>query len=347
MSRALAHAPALDRISGTQKAAILCMMLGPEVAARITQQLSTEEAEAITFEIARMERVSADVAEAVLIEWVETLRAANTLTDGGGVEFARQILERAFGPQKAAAILKRIQSQLGESGSLHRLRNADPQQLGNRLRGEHPQTIALILAHLDPAQVASVMKEIDPAIGSEVMLRIARMEKVSPEMLSLIERSLGAEADLNISQGMSASGGPAAVAAILNVVSSTLEKELMDGIAAQDAALCEEIKNLMFVFEDLITVDDRGMQRLLREVDSKELALAMKAASEELKAKILGAMSQRAVAALQEEIDFLGPVRLRDVEAAQASIVAQVRALEEAGEIVITGGGGGGDDVLL
>ncbi|HET8654008.1 MAG TPA: flagellar motor switch protein FliG [Longimicrobiaceae bacterium] len=330
------------RITGRQKVAILCMAVGPEIAAQITKGLSEDDAELISFEIARMEHVSGPVADAVLLEWLEIYRAAESLTEGG-VEVAREILEKAFGPSHASQILKRIQAQLADTAGLHRLRNADPQQLGNMLRGEHPQTIALILAHLQPNHTANVLKHIDMALGSEVIYRMARMEKVSPEMLQLIERSIGAETDLAM-EGMSASGGPAAVAEVLNQLTPTMEKELLDGVRVKDSELCDEIKNLMFVFEDIIKLDDRAIQRLLREIDSKELALSLKAASESLKGRILGAMSARAVASLQEEMDFLGPVRVRDVEAAQASIVTKVRELEEAGEIVMSGGK---DDLVI
>jgi len=221
---------------------------------------------------------------------------------------------------------------------------ADPQQLSNTLRGEHPQTIALILAHLDPAQVAAILRELEPALGGEVMFRIARMEKVAPEMISLVERAIGSEADLAFSQGLSSVGGPAAVAAILNLVSSSLEKEVLDLVTEKDPLLSDQIKNLMFVFEDLSALDDKSLQRLLREVDVKQLSLALKAASPELRTKIMGTMSQRAVAGLKEEMEFLGPVKMRDVEAAQSDIVSKVRALEETGEIVISSGS---DDVLI
>ncbi len=189
-----------------------------------------------------------------------------------------------------------------------------------------------------------MLKELAPSLGSEVVLRMARMEKVSPEMLQLIERSLGSETDLTSTQGMTTSGGPQAVAAVLNLISPSLEKELLDGVAAQDPDLCVEIKNLMFVFEDLIRLEDRSLQRVMREVESKVLALALKVASDELKEKILGGMSQRAVTSLKEEMEYMGPVKLRDVESAQASIVSQVRELEEAGEVIISGGG---DDVVI
>lgn len=330
-------------LSGRQKVAVLCMALGPEFAAKIAKQLNPEEMEAISFEIARLENVTGQMADAVLKEWHETIRAADFLAEGG-VDYAREILERAFGKDKAEDMLQRIETQLADTAGLHRLRKADPQQLGNMLRNEHPQTIALILAHLEPAHTAAVLKEIESSTGVEVIYRMARMEKISPEMLQLIERSLANETDLQVTQGMSTSGGPKAVAAVLNLVVPSLEKDLLERLAQRDPELCEQVKNQMFMFEDIIGLDDRSVQRLLREVDTKELALALKAASEELRKRIMGAMSNRAVEALREEMDFMGPVRVRDVETAQTRIVAQVRLLEEAGEIVITAGG---DDVLL
>jgi flagellar motor switch protein FliG len=279
----------------------------------------------------------------VLAEWLELTIGVDSMSTGG-VEFAKDVLEAAFGPVKAQQILKRIQGQLADSDRFGRLRRADPQQLGNTLRGEHPQTIALVLAHLDPGHVAAILRELDPALGGDVMFRIAKMEKVSPEMISLVERAIGSEADLAFSQGMSSVGGPAAVAAVLNLVSSSLEKEVLDLVAEKDPHLSDQIKNLMFVFEDLSSLDDKSLQRLLREVDVKQLALALKAASPELKTKIMQTMSQRAVAGLKEEIEFLGPVKMRDVEAAQTDIVSKVRALEETGEIVLSAGT---DDVIV
>ncbi len=237
-----------------------------------------------------------------------------------------------------------MQSQLTENLGLHRLRGADPQQLAHMLRGEHPQTVALVLAHIDTEKTAAILKEIEPALGSEVVWRMAKMEKGSPEMLQLIERSLGSEMDLASSQGTSLSGGPAAVAAVLNLLNASLEKTIMDGVTERDPILSEAIKNLMFVFEDIQSLDDRSLQRLLREMDTKELALALKAASGELRTRMTGVMSQRAAEALNEEMEMLGPVRMRDVEAAQSNIVAAIRRLEEAGEIVI---GGGSDDMVV
>jgi flagellar motor switch protein FliG len=333
----------LDALTGRQKVAVLCLALGSDVAAQITQRLPADEVDAISFEIARMESISPSVVDLVLDEWLTRITVADSLASGG-MEAAREILEKAFGQRKAQQVLERIQGQLHNTVGLQRFRNADPQQLGNMLRGEHPQTIALILAHLDPQQTAAILKELESELGSEAVYRMAKMEKVQPEMLLLIERTLSADADLAISPGMNTAGGPAAVASVLNYVTSSLEKVLLDNVSARDQALCDQIKNLMFVFEDIGTLDNRGLQRLLRDVDSKALATALKAASTDLRTKITGAMSQRAVAALNDEIEMMGPVRMRDVESAQTSIVALVRTLEESGEIVLSGGD---DDLVL
>lgn len=333
----------LEDLTGRQKVAVLLVALGSEAAAQISQALTPEELEAISLEIARIDHVPVSLAQAVLDEWRQTEEAAYSLAQGG-VEYARQILEQALGPQRAAQVLKRIENELKETGGFRNLRNADPQQLASVLRNEHPQAIALILAHLDAPLVADVLKQLDPAVGSDVLYRMARMEKVLPEVLQIVERSLGSDAALSLTKDMTAVGGLSAVAAVLNHITGSLEKELLDGLDRQDHDLCEEVKGLMFVFEDIVRLDDRSLQRVLREVASKELALALKVASEELRDRIKSMMSQRAVNALIEEMEFLGPVRVRDVEAAQASIVKTVRALEEAGEIVI---GGGVDDYVV
>ena len=335
--------PAARPMTGRQKLAIVFMAVGTEVMAKLSADLTPEEVEQISLEIAQTERVPADVTEQVLAEWLEATLGVASLTLGG-MEFAREVLERAYGRTKADQMLKRIQNQLTDTVGMPRLRKLDPQQLATTLRGEHPQTAALVLSHLEPSHTASILRELPSAFGGEVMYRMAKMEKVAPEMLQLVERALSSDADLTFTTGMAAAGGPAAVASVLNLVSGALEKELVEGFAERDAALAEQIKNLMFVFEDLVALDDKSLQRLLREVDAKQLALALKAASEELKAKILGSMSQRAVAALKEEMEFMGPVKMRDVETAQTTIVAQVRKLEETGEIVLSAGG---DDVLV
>ncbi len=325
-------------LTGVQKTAILCMALGTDDAVKLTQLLTPEEAEEISFHIAQIEHVNSATVEAICNEWMDIALAVDSVATGG-IEYAKELLEKAFGPTKAKATLKRIQSQLADSAGLHRLRNADPQQLATTLRGEHPQTIALILAHLDPQQTAMMIKDLDPALGSDVMYRIGCMEKVAPDMMQLIEKALSSETDLSFTRGLRAAGGPDAVAEVLNHVSGSLEKDLLDRIQERDPQLCEQIKNLMFVFEDIGDLDDRSLQRVLREVEIRVLALALKNTQEDFKIRIMGGMSQRAVAALKDEISMLGAVRLRDVETAQAQIVAQVRALEAADEIALRTGG--------
>jgi len=327
----------IQELTGTQKAAIVLMAMGREAAAEITQKMSQDELETIGFEIARLEQVPIEVARAVVEEWEQMGKAAVSIAQGG-VEYARVVLEEAVGAQKAAAILKRIESQLRDSIGFQNLRNADPRQVSTLLRNEHPQTIALLLAHLDPAQSAAVLRELPPTLGGDVLYRLASIEKVLPEVMQVLERSYGSESKLALSSDMSVAGGPASVAEVLNHITGTLEKELLDTLAQRDQDLCEKIKDLMFVFEDILRLDDRALQRILREIQAKELALALKAASDALRERVLGSLSTRAADALKEEMEFLGPVRLRDVEAAQGNVVKVVRMLEEAGEIVTDAG---------
>jgi flagellar motor switch protein FliG len=342
MAPAVQLVPHLEDLTGRQKVAIVLMALGETEAAKVTANLDPDEVEAISLEIAKLDRVDPALVQQVLDEWQHTERAAASVAEGG-VSFARRILEKAFGPTKAATVLKRIESQLHDHISLRNLRTADPQQIAALIRTEHPQLNALVLAFLDPGQTAGVLRDFEAHVGADVLLRMARMDKVMPDVLSLVEGSFGAESDLSVGGDGSAAGGPSAVAEVLNLVSQTMEKELMDGLSLSDPELSEEIKNLMFVFEDLCKLDDRGVLRVLRDVETRELALALKAASEELKDKILTNLSSRARDALLEEIEFLGPVRVSDVEAAQANIVSLVRTLEEAGEIVV----GATDDQLI
>lgn len=332
-----------DRLTGRQKAAIVCMAMGSEAASKLTATLHPEEAEIVALEMAQLDNVPPTTIDSVLAEWLETTLGVDSISTGG-IDFATDVLERAFGPIKAQQILMRIHEQLAGTDRFGRLRGTDPQQLSSALRGEHPQTIALILAHLDPSHVAAIIRELDPTLGGDVMFRIATMTKVSPEMISLVERVIGTAADLTLAARMSTIGGPGTVAAVLNLVSASLEKQVLDRVAERDPHLSDQIRNLMFVFEDLSALDDKSLQRLLREVDIKQLALALKAVSPDLKAKIMGTMSQRAVTGLKEEMEFLGPVKMRDVEAAQTDIISKVRALEEAGEIVLSSGA---DDVIV
>jgi flagellar motor switch protein FliG len=332
-----------EQLNGPQKAAVLCMSLGTEGAAKVMQLLTPEEVEAVSKEIASLPRAATDVVESVLTEYREVARAIESVAQGG-ITAAGQILETSFGAQKARTILERIKEQMTDTG-LRRLKKAAPEVLLSVLRGEHPQTLALIMAHLEVRQAASVIEVMEPELASEVLYRVARMEKVSPEMVALIEAGLSSKADLNLSQEMTLSGGPEAVAKVLTLATASVEKVVIEAISQRNHELATQITNLMFAFEDLKTLDGKSMQRILRDVDSKELALALKVASDELKTHILGNMSERAAAALTEEMEFLGPVRLKDVEAAQTRIISAVRSLEEAGEIMMSGRGGD-DDIV-
>jgi len=320
-------------VSGAQKCAVLCMALGAEASARVLQQLSPHEMEQVSKEIAGTSVVKSEIVDSVLQEYTEVGRAVQSVAQGG-VDYAREILEHALGPQKARSLLDRIQEQMIETG-LTRLKKAAPDVLNGVLRGEHPQTIALVLAHLEARLAAGVLEVMGGELAGEVLYRMAKMEKVSPEMLQLVETGLGGRSDLTLSQEMTASGGPAAVARVLNHTEGSTEKALLEAIAVRNSGVAEEIRNLMFVFEDLKLLDARSMQRLLRDLETKLLAVALKATSEELKEKIFKNMSERGAAALKEEIEILGPVRVKDVEAAHGNIVKTARALQDQGEIVV------------
>ena len=341
----MAQAAALrtENLSGAQKGAVLFMTLGTEVSARVMQSLSQEEQESISRAIAETPSVGTAAVTKVLTEFGDVARAVESIAQGG-VEYARGVLEQAVGPGRAKEILDRIHDhrvQLGLKG----LKKAPPELLMTVLRGEHPQTIALILAHLDVRQSAGIVESMDADLSADVLYRVARMEKVAPEMLEMIETGLASKADLSLSHEMTLSGGPQAVANVLNFTTGTFEKSLIASINARNEELAGQIRDYMFVFEDLRLLDGRSMQRVLRDVDGKELAIALKAASDDLKDHILSNMSERAGAALTEELEFMGPVRVKDVESAQSKIIQAVRALEEAGEVIVAGRGGG-DDVI-
>ena len=342
-STALVRRTTLADLTGRQKAAILLMQVGGDAQAAIMEGIAPDEVEAISFEIAKMDRIDPELVEVVIEEWQHTEEAAFSLASGG-VDVAYRVLVKAFGEQRAGQVLKRIEAQLHDHISLTHLRSADTQQLKSMIRNEYPQTTALILAFLDPDQTAGILRSLDVEDGSDLMYRVARMENVQPDVLRIIEDSLTTDADLAVSGDGSRAGGPAAVAEVLNLLSATIEKELLDGVTERDADLSDQIKDLMFVFEDILKLDAKGITRLLRDVDSRELSVALKLASEELKDMVFDSMSSRARDALTEEMEFLGPVRVSDVELAQAAIVRIARLLEEAGEIVI---GGGDDDVLV
>jgi len=333
----------LQDLSGAKKVAVLLMALGEEQSAEIARSLSPEEMENVSFEIARLDQVDSGLVEAVLREWQEMGQAARFVAEGG-TEYARRLLVRAVGEPRANQVLARIESQLSETLTLAPLKKADAQQVAALIRNEHPQTVALIVAHLPPRQAGDVLRELSPELGGRILLRMARMEKVLPDVLQVVERILGSGTQLSFAESSMVSGGPAAVAGVLNQLVGGMDRELLERMAQEDPEFVKNIKELMFVFEDILRLDDQVVAKILREVETRDLSLALKVASDPLKEKILGVMTGRAREALMEEMEFLGAVRMKEVEEAQGRVVSAVRALEEAGEIEI---GGGDDDVMV
>ena len=330
-------------ITGRQKAAILMVTLGPELSANIYKHLREEEIEDLTLEIANIRRVEPEAKEAVLSEFKEIALAQEYITSGG-IEYARELLDKAFGTAKAEEIIRRLTASL-QVRPFDFARRADPSQLFNFIQSEHPQTISLIMAYLQPEQAATILSALSPERQAEVARRLATMDRTNPEVLGEVESVLEKRLANFINQDSTSAGGIQATVEVLNRVDRTTEKTIMESLEDTDPELAETIKKRMFVFEDIVIIDDRSIQRVIREVDSKDWALSLKASNEAVKERVFKNMSQRAATMLKEEISYLGPVRLRDVEEAQQRIVGIIRKLEDAGEIVV--GRGGEDEIVL
>jgi flagellar motor switch protein FliG len=328
---------AKKELRGRDKAAILLVSLGPEVAGLIYKQLDEGTIELLTLEIANLRKITPDVKLQVLKEAQELLMAKEFLSQGG-VDYARSLLEQALGSERAQEILRRITASL-QVRPFDFMRHTDAQQVLSFIQGEHPQTIALILSYLVPEQAAAIMGGLPANIQWDVTRRIATMDRITPEVLREVERVLERKLSSVLGQDFTIAGGIEAVVDIINRVDRGTERNIMEMLEEKDPDLAEEIKRRLFVFEDVIGLDDRSLQRVLREVDIKDLSLALKGATEELRQKFFKNMSKRASEMLLEDMQFMGPVRVRDVEEAQQKIVNVIRALEDAGEIVIARGG--------
>ena len=328
----------VENLTGRKKAAILIISIGIEAASQIFKNLKDKDVEKLSIEVANMKDIPATVMEAVIEEFYQMVMAQEYISQGG-IEYAKQLLEKALGPRKAHEIVSKVESAIHVSG-FKLLKEVDPNQLLNFIQHEHPQTIALILANLDSAQTAAIVADLAPEVQSEVAYRIATMGKISPDLLSDIEGIIESQVETVFGQELSTAGGAKAVAEILNLAGRSTEKTILGDLEKRNPELATEIKNLMFVFEDVVLLDDRSIQRVLREVDTKELSLALKVATEEVKDSIFRNMSERASGLIKEELEFMGPVRLKDVEESQMKIVEVIRQLEEEGEIVISGRGG-------
>ncbi len=330
-------------LTGKQKAANFLVFLGPEKSARLFKLMTEDEIEQITLEIANLRKVSTDKMDEIFREFFE-MCLTNQFISQGGIEYAKEVLEKAYGSEKTLEIIGRISASL-QVRPFDFIRKTEPGQLINFIQGEHPQTIALILAYLEPEKASAILSALPPERQSDVAKRIAIMDTTSPEVIKEVERVLERKLSSIAPQEMSVAGGIKSVVEIINRVDRATEKTIMESLEVQDPELAEEIRKLMFIFEDIVMIDDRSVQRVLREVESQDLGLALKGASNEVTQKIFGNMSTRAADMLREEIQFMGPVRLRDVEDAQQRIVNIIRRLEDAGEIVVARGGG--DEVIV
>ena len=324
-------------LNGRQKAAIFLVSLGSELSAEIFKHLREDEIETLTFEIARLDQIDAEFKDAILEEFQEMMTAQNFITSGG-IDYARELLEKSLGIQKAIDIINRLTSSL-QVRPFDFIRRTDPAHLLNFIQQEHPQTIALILAYLDPGKASVILQNLPVEIQSDVARRIATMDRTSPDVLREVERVLEKKLSTLSSEDYTAAGGVESIVEILNLVDRSSEKSIIESLEEDDAELAEEIKKRMFVFEDIVLLDDRAIQRVLREVDSQELSKALKSVDVEVQDKVFKNMSKRAAAMLKEDMEFMGPVRLKDVEDAQQKIVASIRRLEDSGEIVIARSG--------
>jgi len=329
-------------INGKEKAAMLLIALGPERSSEIFKHLKEEEIEQLTLEIANIRTVAPEDKEKVLEDFYQICLAQEYIAEGG-IRYAKDILEKALGTQKALEIINKLTVSL-QVRPFDFVRKADPNQLLNFIQGEHPQTIALILAYLKPGQAATVLSALPQDKQADVTRRIAEMDRTSPEVIKEVERVLEKKLSSLVTEDFTSAGGISAIVDILNSVDRGTEKFIMETLEIEDTDLATEIKKRMFVFDDIITLDNRSIQRFLREVDNNQLALALKGASEEVQKVIFSNMSKRLADMIKEDIDYMGPVRLRDVEDAQQKIVNIIRKLEDAGEIVISRGGG--DEII-
>ena len=330
-------------LTGKQKAAILLISLGPEISSEIFKHLKDDEIEQLTLEIANIRKVSNEDKEQIINEFHELLIAKDYISSGG-IDYAKEVLEKALGSERALDIIHRLTATL-QVKPFDFVRKTDPAQLLNFIQAEHPQTIALIIAYLAPEQASAILSALPPERQADVARRIAIMDRTSPDVIREIERLLERKLSSVVSEDFTSAGGVQSIVEILNRVDRTTEKTIMESLEMQDPEMAEEIKRRMFVFEDIVQLDDRAIQQIMREVDTKDLALALKGSSEEVASKVGRNMSKRAADMLKEDMEFMGPVRLRDVEDAQQRIVNIIRKLEEAGEIIVARGGG--DEIIV
>ncbi len=330
-------------LSGKEKAAILLIALGPEKSAKIFSQLNDDEIEELTLEIANMRKVSPDEKENVLEEFYQICLAQEFISEGG-INYAKDVLEKALGSQKALEVINKLTASL-QVRPFDFVRKAEANQVLNFIQNEHPQTLALILSYLNSNQAAQILSALPQDKQANVAMRIATMESTSPEVIKEVELVLERKLSSMVTQDYTIAGGIQAIVDILNAVDRGTEKFIMETLEIQEAELAEEIRKRMFVFEDIMALDSVSIQRFIREIDNHDLAVALKGSTDEVRDMVFANMSKRMAEMLKEDMEFMGPVRLRDVEEAQQKIVNVIRKLEEAGEIIISRGGG--DEIIV
>lgn len=329
-------------LTGVQKAAILLISIGPERAASVIRHFPPQAIERISAEIANTIAMTPGSVNTVYQEFL-SMSPSRISSSNGGLQYAKDILYKALGPQQSDEIIKALNLQ---SKPFYLLRRIEPKVIANFLNGEHPQAIAMILSYLDPEQSAAILSFLAPEIQHDIAWRIATMERTSPEIIKEVETVLETRLSGIVSKDLNKAGGIKELVSILNMVDKATEKSIIAALETEDPDLADEVKNQLFVFEDIVNIDDFSIRRILQEVDNKELALALKGADDEVTNKIFTNLSQRAGEMLKEDIDLLGPVRVREVEEKQKKIVQIIRRLDEAGQIVIARGGGQNDVII-
>ena len=325
--------------SGIQKAAIAIIALGPAAASALYRHMSEQEIEQVSAEIARIGTVSPDDQQEVLEEFTAKAMANRTISSGG-LELARELLDKALGRNKANEIINRVLD-FGEGSSFEVLRKIEPLTVANFLKKEHPQTVATVLAHMDSRLMGPVLEKLPPELQADVSFRVATLGKQSPEVIRVMEEVLKSSLSADVSESARQRGGTKKVAEALNEISQDVWRGILDGMEEHSKEVAMDVKNKMFIFEDISELDDRSIQELLKNVDSRELSVALKAASDAIKEKIFSNMSKRATEGIKEDIEYMGPIRLADVEMAQQRIVDVLRKLEEDGVVVISRSGSG------
>lgn len=332
-----------EEFNGIQKAAILLITLGPEKSASIFKHLKEEEIEELTLEIANTRSVAPQTKEDILNEFYQVCLAQQYIAEGG-IGYAKELLEKALGEEKAQSVISKLTASL-QVRPFEFIRKTEPSQLLNFIQEEHPQTIAMILSYLSSGQAAMIIGALPPEKQADVAKRIALMDRTSPDVIKEVERVLERKLSSLVNQDYTIVGGVDAIVGILNTVDRATEKHIMESLEIEEPELADEIRKKMFVFEDILLLDDRAIQRVLRDVDNNDLGVALKAANEEVQNVIFKNMSKRLAAMIKEDMEFMGPVRMKDVEEAQQKIVGIIRKLEDSAEIVISRGGG--DEIVV